>query len=126
MKSLMNKTLAVAASAVLLATATIATTNAQAHSFGKNEETCFLIKGDKVVKKGKCTVDVGSGAGGIYTNIKIDKKTYLYETTFEEQDNFSYNRSAKTFKKISPKNLGKKFLICYQDKPYDVCTLSTD
>ncbi|MFC0820414.1 hypothetical protein [Moraxella marmotae] len=124
MKSLMSKTLTTAISVGLLA-AVLTTTNAQAHSFGEIQTTCFLMKGDKVVKKGKCTVDVGGGAGGTYSYIKMGKKSYLYERLFEEKDE-SYNRSAKTFKKINPANIGKQYLSCEPDKPYDVCMLLTD
>ncbi|MFB6348264.1 hypothetical protein ACFBZI_02190 [Moraxella sp. ZJ142] len=43
MKSLMSKTLTTAISAGLLATV-LTTTNAQAHSFGEIQTTCFLGK----------------------------------------------------------------------------------
>ncbi|UNU73390.1 hypothetical protein LU293_00280 [Moraxella nasovis] len=99
--------------ALTLALATMVgmSTSAQAHDDPRKTSECYLFKKDKVLSKGRCTVDSGAGAGGSWTTISFRGKKYHFEYIDEiespnNQEQTSYIRDSKILKIIkNPQNM---------------------
>lgn len=110
-----------------------------AHDNPDQKTTCYLFQNNKLKSKQSCIMSSGGGAGGMFTILKMCKKSYhfetstmsqeyptfYYETDTETKNVTEYSRDSKTLRILSDAQLdkAKEPLWCYktQDKKLDIC-----
>ena len=116
-----------------------------AHSNPDEVKVCYTYSGDSLKKTQSCIVSAGGGAGGVYENIKIGNKSYLFEGACDMDGEcdysyysggidsgvspkpaISYLRDGTFHKKISQSQAAtaNHLLYCYKTKngSLDICT----
>ncbi len=117
---------------------------AQAHSNPDEVGVCYKFSGDKVKDTKSCIISSGGGGGGIYTNIKMNNRTYLFEgmcgmdgkcdytyypggsdSNLKSKSAVSYTRDGTFYKRISLEEAAyaDHLLYCYKvnKSSLDIC-----
>lgn len=107
-----------------------------AHSNPDEVKVCYTYSGNSLKNTQSCIVSSGGGAGGMYQNIKIGSKSYLFEGScdtdgecdfyLKDKPVISYLRDGTFHKKISQSQAAtaNHLLYCYKTKngSLDICT----
>jgi len=107
-----------------------------AHSSPDEVKVCHIYSGDSLKKTRSCIVSAGGGAGGVYENIKIGSKSYLFEGACSMDGEceydlngspvISYLRDGTFHTKIKQSEAAgaNHLLYCYKTKngSLDICT----
>lgn len=116
-----------------------------AHSPPDRVKVCYSFAGDTLEQTQSCIVSLGDGAGGVYENIKIGNKYYLFEGAcgidgecdysydpggpdgnIKPKQAISYLRDGTFHTKVKPSEAvnTNHLLYCYKTKngSLDICT----
>lgn len=108
---------------------------AQAHSSPDEVGVCYKFSGDKVKDTQSCIISSGGGAGGMYTNIKMNNRSYPFEGMCGMNSKCDYNLNGKSItsyirdgifhKRISQEeaSTAEHLLYCFKNKngSIDIC-----
>lgn len=126
----------------ILASLLTITTTSFAWENPDRKGTCYLFKNNKLQQKSTCMIQSGGGAGAMYLILKMNKKSYHFETETISDDEktvyypnsnlnnpksvITYQRNTKTLKilKDSQITADTDFMFCHktQDGKIDICS----
>lgn len=95
---------------------------ALAHSNEDQVKVCYLFNSDKLISTKPCVVSSGGGAGGLYSNIKMGKKSYSIESGYNGEDATMNNKPAVTYSRnefynrLADNQDVEPFMFCTQQK----------
>ena len=91
---------------------------------------CYVFNKDKLINKGNCVINSGTGAGGYWLMLKYRGKSYGFEEAYDDKNSTWYMRDSKYKKIKNPEKLTMKqysqALSCEKHKPYDICYKTFD
>lgn len=97
---------------------------AQARPMPDEVGVCYQFKDDKLIDMGVCVISAGYGAGGTYTHMKFQGKSYTYERSNDKEYD-DYVRDVFYGKVTDIAILDsmeeEEMIYCFKDKPYDIC-----